>query len=109
MCVCVCVCACAHVYAFCVAERHNYAHFMLHPMVTLCSGQDINTLTGASSFAYIVALQSESFASVIGKSKENNINDWEGQMYSVCHCMCTVNVCTTVTHTSKITRLCFQT
>ena len=82
---------------------------MLHPMVTLCSGQDINTLTGASSFAYIVALQSESFASVIGKSKENNINDWEGQMYSVCHCMCTVNVCTTVTHTSKITRLCFQT
>ena len=97
--VCVCdreretMCVCARMYAFCVAERDIYAHFMLHPMVTLCCGQDINTLTGASSSVYIVALQPESFASVIGKSKENNINDWAGQMYSVCHCMCMVHTC----------------
>ena len=87
MCVCVCV--------FCVAERHIY--ICTFHITVMCSKQDIKTLTetltGASSFTYIVALQPEIFALVIGKSKENNINDWEGQMYSVCHCMCTVHTC----------------
>lgn len=86
---CVCVCV------FCVAERHIY--ICTFHITVMCSKQDIKTLTetltGASSFTYIVALQPEIFALVIGKSKENNINDWEGQMYSVCHCMCTVHTC----------------